>query len=240
MIQPSFEGIPLWKKYAHGLIPKLEATREVFIKMAPDKPSLEMNYLIGLAYMYDDNFAEANKQLEMIKSYFDDETVTQWGKARDQARLLYFNLAGFIDYTSGDMKSARVKFDSAVTRVKRVTLDYAIALAKPRNLHLAEMKIKDGQYEDALIIYLNTLEAQAFNIVFAGVTWGFNVYRIAQMYDKLDRKVEAIAYYNTFVEAFQNADEMYDGWVAEAYKRMAALIATPESELRGEIIEPNN
>jgi len=235
MIQPSFEGMPLWKKYAHEMIPKLVATKELAIKFMPNIPQIEMDYMIGLGYLYDDNLAEANKQLEIIKSYFDDETMTPFGKAKDQARLLYFNLAGFIDYTSGDMESAQVKFDSAVTRVKRVALDYATVLSKPRNFHLAEMKIMEGRYEDALNIYLNTLEAQAFRVMFAGTTWGFNVYRIAQMYDKLDRKDEAIAYYNAFVDAYQNADEMYAPWVNDAYSRLSTLVGRPEQELRGNI-----
>lgn len=235
MVQASFEEIPVWKKYAHDFIPKIVATKEMGSKMFPDKSYIEMDYMIGLAYLYDDNLTEANEQLEIIKSYFDDETVTPLGKVKDQARLLYFNLAGFIDYTIGDMESAQVKFDSAVTKVKRVALDYATALAKPRNFHLAELKIKEGQYEEALEIYLNTLESQSFNIVFAGFTWGFNVYRIAQMYDKLDRKDEAIAYYKTFLEAYTVADDMYNDWVDDAYHRLSVLVDKPETELRGNI-----
>ncbi|MCE7997113.1 MAG: hypothetical protein HEP71_34455 [Roseivirga sp.] len=240
MVQASFEGIPLWKKYAHDLIPKLAATKEVLTKVSPDRPLVDMDYMLGLALLYDDNLAEANERLEIIKTYFDDERVTPLGKVKDQARLLYFNLAGFIDYTSGDMESAQVKFDSAVTRVKGVALDYATALAKPRNFHLAELKIKEGQYEEALEIYLNTLESQSFNIVFSSITWGFNVYRIAQMYDKLDRKDEAIAYYNTFVAAYQQGDEMYDPWVDDAYSRLSVLVKRPEEELRGKIANPQN
>ncbi|OEK00404.1 hypothetical protein BFP97_02245 [Roseivirga sp. 4D4] len=235
MVQASFEEIPLWKKYAHDLITKLRATKEVLIKMFPDRSQVEMDYMIGLAFLYDDSLAEANEQLEIIKSYFDDETVTPLGKVKDQARLLYFNLAGFIDYTRGDMESAETKFDSAVTRVKRVALDYATILSKPRNFHLAEMKIMEGSYKEALEIYLNTLETQSFNIVFSSFTWGFNVYRIAQMYDKLERKDEAIAYYKTFTEAYRNADEMYAPWVDDAYSRLSVLVERPEEELRGQI-----
>lgn len=233
MVQASFEEIPVWKKYAHDFIAKIAATKEVGSKMFPNRSYIEMDYLIGLAYLYDDNLAEANEQLEIIKSYFDDETVTPLGKVKDQARLLYFNLAGFIDYTIGDMESAQVKFDSAVTRVKRVALDYATALAKPRNFHLAELKIKEGQYEEALEIYLNTLDSQSFNIVFSGFTWGFNVYRIAQMYDKLEQKEQAIAYYKRFVEAYVDPDEMYLPWVNDAYSRLSVLVDRPEEELRG-------
>lgn len=234
-IQVSFDEIPLWDKYAQTLIPTLIKAKSVLVEKMPGIPQLELEYMLALAYLYDENLIEANKKLVLLKTYFDDETVTPLGKARDQARLLYYNLAGIIDYQQGDMEEAKINFNLAETKVKRVILDYATALAKPRNFHLAEMKIKEEEYEDALNIYLNALESQAFNIVFAGFTWGFNVYRIAQMYDKLDRKDEAIAYYKRFLEAYVDPDEMYRPWVNDAYGRLSVLVERPEEELRGQI-----
>ncbi|MBO3697927.1 tetratricopeptide repeat protein [Roseivirga sp. E12] len=234
-IQLSFEAIPLWNQYAQSLIPKIELTKTKASEAMYGIPQLELDYLLGLAYLYNDNLEEAENQLGVLKSHFSDETVTPFGKARDQARLLYFNLSGFIDYTEGDIEEAKIKFDSAVTKVKRVTLDYATFLAKPRNFHLAEIKIKEEAFEDALDIYLNTLESEAFTILFSGFTWGYNVYRIAQMYDKLDRKDEAIAYYKRFLEAYVDPDEMYMPWVDDAYGRLSVLVERPEEELRGQI-----
>ncbi len=234
-IQASFNDIPLWDKYAQNLIPTLIKAKPVVAERMPGIPQLELEYMLALAYLYGDNIEEANKQLALLETYFDDEIVTPFGKARDQARLLYYNLAGIIDYQQGDMEGAKVNFDLAETKVKRVILDYATALAKPRNFHLAEMKIKEGKYQEALNIYLNTLESQPFNIVFVGFTWGFNVYRIAQMYDKLNQKEKAIAYYKRFVETYVAPDEMYTPWVDDAYARLSVLVERPEEELRGQI-----
>lgn len=240
MVQCSFEDIPIWPKYAHDLIPKFEGSREMFMKYLPDIPPLEMDYLIGLAYMYEGNFAEAKKRLVVLRSSFDDETKSEFGKIRDQARLLYYNFAGILDYMQGRDMQAKQHFDSAVTQVKRVTMDYAIGMGKPRNYHLAEYKVREGKYEEALNIYLNTLEATGLSIRSMSFTWGFNVYRIAQMYDKLDRKEEAIAYYKTFVDAYKNADEMYNGWVDDANLRLSVLVERPEEKLGGEIANPEN
>jgi len=234
-IQASFNDIPLWDKYAQNLIPTLIKAKPVVAERMPGVPQLELEYMLALAYLYSDNIEEANKQLTLLETYFDDETVTPFGKARDQARLLYYNLAGIIDYQQGDMEGAKINFNLAETEVKRVILDYATAMAKPRNFHLAEMKIKEGKYEEALDIYLNTLESQPFNIMFAGFTWGFNVYRIAQMYDKLNQKEKAIAYYKRFVETYVAPDEMYIPWVDDAYARLSVLVERPEEELRGQI-----
>lgn len=235
LVQISFDGMPIWSKYAKDLIPKIEATKRFFSQMLPGIPPLELDYLVALGYIYDNRLDKAHEKLDGLRGYFDDETVTPFGKARDQARLLYYNLAGILAYTEGKDDRAKIYFDSAVTRVKRVELDYAIAMAKPRNFHLAEFKIRDENYEEALNIYLNTLESHGMSVAPMGFSWGFNVYRIAQMYDKLDRKEEAIAYYKTFVNAYQNADEMYQGWIDDANSRLSVLVERPEEKLEGEI-----
>lgn len=231
----SFEEIPIWEKYTKTLIPKVEATLKLVKTMRPEVPPVEFEYALGLLHLFDGNAEEANELLVGIRSYFDNETLTQFGKARDQARLLYYNFAGFRAYMDDDFDMAEVYFDSAVYEVKRVRMNYAVGLAGPRNLHRAEIFIRNKRYAEALAIYENTLEIQAYGIEIAGSTWGFNVYRIAQMHDKLGNNNEAIGYYKKFLEVFQAPDKMYMPWVNDSYSRLAALVDRPEEELRGTI-----
>lgn len=231
----SFEEIPIMSRYAKELIPKGEATLKLVNTMDPNTPKLEIEYILGLLHLFEGNEVEANNYLVGIRSQFDNNVLTEFGKARDQARLLYYNFAGIRDYMSDDYNNAKAHFDSAVTEVKRVNLSYATGLAGPRNLHLAEMHIKNLEYQEALDIYEITMETQAFGIGSAASTWGFNVYRIAQMHDELGNESKAIGYYKKFLEAFQNADEMYMPWVEDAFSRLSVLVGQPEQALRGEI-----
>jgi len=231
----SFEEIPIMRKYTKALLPKVEATLILANKMFPNYPQVEIEYMIGLLHLFDGNQEKANEYLNGLKRYFDNNGLTPWGKARDQARLLYYNLAGIRDYMNADYEMATNYFDSAVYQVKRVNLGYAIGLGGVRNLHLAEMLIKKGDYAEALAIYENSLEIQAFGFEASTATWGFNVYRIAQIHDKLENKEKAIGYYKKFLEAFKNPDEMYMPWVDDAYARLSVLIGSPEAELRGKI-----
>ncbi|MFT7148883.1 MAG: tetratricopeptide (TPR) repeat protein [Nonlabens sp.] len=232
--QSVFIEIPLLNKYAEELIPMVEASMRAAKAQSPGGVFPEVEYLLGLLHLFNGNDEESFKYLQGIKNHFDDETVTEFGKAKDQARLLYYNFAGIRDYMLGNREGAMENFELAVSQVKGVGLGYAGSLGVIRNLHLAEYYIEDMEYEKALKTYLSLLDVPRAGLDL-GANWGFNVYRIAQMYDKLERKDEAIGYYNKFLEAFQQADEIYQPWVDDAFNRLSVLVDRPEAELRGKI-----
>ncbi len=233
----SIDEIPIMSTYGKVLRPKVEATLGLANTYDPDAPKLEIQYALGLLHLFEGNEEEASEFLKSIRVHFNNSALTSWGKARDQARLLYYNFAGIRDYMHDDFERAKINFDSAVNEVERVNMTYANALAKARNFHIAQMHIKNEEFQEALEIYKNTLESMPFGVSPSTSTWGFNVYRIAQMNDQLGNNMEAIGYYKKFLEAFNDPDDMYKPWVDDAYRRLSNLVNRPEQELRGEITD---
>lgn len=232
IMQAGFEEIPLNKAMSQEI---MQAMQLVKGNVPQGMILLEPDYVMGYLHLLKGDQQAVAQSLQTIRSYFRNNTQGAYGKAGDQARLLYYNLAGIRDYMAEDYERSMIQFDSAVSQVKGVSLFYASGLAKPRHLHRAEYLVKQGEHQKALTLYENSLNNGFVSLESIGATWGFNVYRIAQMHDELGNKEQAIGYYNKLLEAYQNPDAMYQPWVKHASERLSVLVGGPEQGLKGEI-----
>lgn len=203
----------------------------------PDVPilyDLIGQYLVGSMYLAKGDRKEFSKITKRLLDFFDDYQDSSVGPVSDLSRMFYYNLKGFESHYDKDFERSIVYFDSAVSEIREIDRNFAVSYAKPRNLFNAENHRLLNQYDDAKNLYRNLAESRIITngASTGGATWGYLVYRLAQMHDQLNEPNEAAKYYAIFINAYKEADEKYLVWVDDAYKRLAVLLNKPESELR--------
>ena len=187
-----------------------------------DEPYTALSYYaISMSYLNMDDQQNLNRMLSTFRSNFNQQESFVFGKLSEMYRLMDYNIEGMRSYLKRDFEQAQIFFDSAVNR--GVSYELGQALSRSRNIYLAENLMRQERNEEALQFYLNYLHGLSNGYLAAGATWGFSMFRIAQLHDKLGNKDEAIEYYKEFVDAYKLSDDRYQVWVSQARERLTAL-----------------
>lgn len=194
-------------------------------------------YLQAKMYLSIGDLKSFNLKENDLLASFNDDSESAFGPTGEVARLFYYNLKTHQSYLDEEYEISLIYADSAIKDVLDIEISVALNFSKTRNLFRAESYRKLGDLKSAKNIYKNLAESrypsgQKYGSPTYGATWGYLVYRLAQMHDQLNEKDQAIKYYRIFINAYLESDDKYQDWVDDSYKRLAELSGTPEQELR--------
>jgi|GEM_PF-2596411 len=198
---------------------------------------LVLQYIQGLMYLASGDESGFYSRTNTLLSYFDDNTDSNVGSVSEFSRLLYYNLKSFETYYKKEYQVSLEYIDSAVTEIREIDRNIAVNFSRTRNLFKADNYRLLGNFEKAKGVYKNLAESRypsdgEAGSATNGATWGYLVYRLAQMHDQLGEQQDAIKYYSLFAVSYRESDDKYQPWVDESYKRLSVLSGTPEQELR--------